>query len=270
VTIAHVASTGILTAVTDATPYDVTWTGVGPGRLAVMFVVSRLVVAVNTVNLASMPDPWTSIGTAFNASGEDDTGTTNDAGLTRVTALYRRLSGAESGFFTFTLNGGGAAAQETAMAGMQVYSTTLGGWAVPIAVTGVDNAHAANRSSVCGAWGSALAANDWVAWGFSSDTDTALTITAPTITQTSATFGTVTQRNRVPNGQGADAAVYGFDAPVTAGNANAPTLAFTSATAQCGAAIAVRIREQLPASRTDRRRASRQPPARGGARASYV
>jgi len=241
VTISHAGSTGLQSATTDPTPYGLTWpAGVAAGRLAVLFVGNTTL--TSEINTASLPDAWTIIGTFTGGdAAHSEPGATNDVARSRVTALYRILSGSETGAFTYTM----LTAANAASGCISIYSTDApGGFDAPtVFVSGVDTAHGTGRSCACGAWGTPLAAGDWLSWGFSSDTDTALTVTAPTVTQSGATFGSVTHRNRNLNGQANDCGVYSFDAPVTAGNANAPTVAFTSTTQQCGPAIVVRLRE---------------------------
>jgi hypothetical protein len=243
-TITHSGSTGLLTATTDPSPYDAAYcTGVAAGSIAIMFITTRGP-STTSVNVGSFADTWNFIASEVNATAShDDTGTVNDAGLTRLSAFYRVLTGAETGAFTYTTT----ATTQSASAVMSIYQTDqAGGWLTPPSCTGSDDGHLADRTSLpLVAWNPAgIAPNDWIVWGMSSDTDTALTITAPAITSTSTTYGTVTHRNRNLNGNSGDCGVYSFDTTVATGtNTNAPTMTFTSATNQCGAHVGVRLRE---------------------------
>jgi hypothetical protein len=234
VTIAHEGSSGIETVSTakGVSSTTVAYTNVAAGRLALLFCTIKLGSALFST---TPPTGWTSVVD----SGSGGTGTTAaDVGTTRVGVWYRVLDGTETGSVTVV-----AAGSESMAGGMSVYSSSLGTWTAPIAVIGNDTGHGTNRSCVCGAWASALAAGDWVATAFASDTDTNPSITSPTITQTSATFGTVNTRNVRLSSSGNDTGLYTFDASVTTGNANAPTIGFTTATSQCGPGVAIRLRE---------------------------
>lgn len=234
-TITHVASSGVEAATTakGSTATNVAYVGVATGRLAILMA---------TVKLGSaawlLPPPgWTLIADVSGGTGTSAV----DVGTTRLGVWSRVLRGDESGNVTVNNVGG-----ESSGGGMSVYASSLGGWVVPIAVTGDDTGHGTGRTAVCGAWASALAANDWVVMAHSSDTDGTGAVSAFTITQTSATFGTTVIRNQRLSSDGNDCGLYSGDVPVTAGNANAPTLGFTYATSQCGASAAIRLREQAP------------------------
>jgi hypothetical protein len=243
VTISHAGSTGILTATTDAAPYDVAWpTGVAAGRLAIMWIANITLAA--EVDLTSIADEWEIIGTLTGGDpGHTEPPAVGDANRSRITALYRVLTGAETGSFTLNTS----PASSSACAVIDIYSTDASGFDLPPAfVSGSDDTHGNDRSITCGAWSSTLAAGDWVAFGTASDRDSGtVAISAQAITQSGATFGTVTNRSRNLNGTGNDSGVYSFDASVTAGTANAPTVSYTQASTgtQCGPGIVVRLRE---------------------------
>lgn len=172
-------------------------------------------------------------------------GSANDAGTTRVGVWYRILDGSETGSVTVTNDAGVSSA-----GAMSIYGNTLGGWATPIAVVGSDDSHGADWSASLSSWAASLAAGDRLVIVNSTDTDAVQSITAPTITQTDATFGTITQRNALRSTTDTDCACYSWDVSVTTGSANAPTWTHTSATSACGATVIVRLREVTPAAPT--------------------
>jgi hypothetical protein len=207
-------------------------TGVAAGRLAIIH---------GSVKLSSSTwgavSGWTLIGEATGGTGTS----ANDAGTTRVGLWARVLDGTETGSVTVTNTGGVSCA-----GAMTILSNATGSWDYATFVTGADTTHGANWSATCGAWGSALAANDWVYVANSTDTDIAQSITAPALTQTGATFGTFTLRNRRLSTTGTDSGAYAWTASVTTGSSNAPTWTHTSTTSTCGATIVARIREVTP------------------------
>jgi hypothetical protein len=98
-----------------------------------------------------------------------------------------------------------------------------------------------------GAWSATQEANDWLVWGFSSDTDNAGAVSAFSITTSGITYSTTNHRNRNLNGFANDCGVYSFDNLNTFGSSSsATTVAFTRVGSDCGPAIVVRIREQSP------------------------
>lgn len=230
-TISHEGSTGSPAASAQgSTSISVAYpAGVAAGRIAVLVASVKL----SGATFGTVTD-FTPIGTQAGGTGTS----ANDAGTTRVGAWYKVLTGSESGSVTVTNDTGVSSA-----GAMSIYSGTAGGWAAPAFVAGADTGHGANWSAACGAWAATLAANDLLVVANSTDTDAAQTITSPTITQTGATFGTVTQRNASRSSTGTDSGAYSWDAPVTGGSANAPTWTHTSATSACGATIIVRLRE---------------------------
>jgi hypothetical protein len=233
--IAHEASSGIegSTSAKGSTSTTVAYTGVAFGRMALLFVTVKL----GTSTWNTVPG-WTIL---VDQSGGTGTSAA-DAGTTRLGVWYRELLGTETGNVTITNTGG-----ESSGGGMSVYSKTNGNtWVTPIATHGDDTGHGTNRSCVCSAWGSALATNDFVVLAWASDTDSTSAVSAPTITQASATFDTVNMRNKRLSSSGNDCGLYSADCSVTTGNANAPTIGFTLAVSQCGRGAAIRLREASP------------------------
>jgi hypothetical protein len=237
VTISHSASSGVEASTTakGSTSTTVAHTGTAYGRMAL------LMVTVKPATATWGPDPvgWTQV---VNVTGATADAQAADTGATRLGVWWKVLLGDEgTGNVTITNSGGNSTG-----GGMSVYAGTLGAWASPVAVSGDDTAHATARSCVCGAWASALAANDWVAMAYASDTDSTTAFSVMTIAQTSATFGTTVIRNQRLSSTGNQCGMYSGDVPVTAGNANAPTIGYTYSVSQCGRGAAIRLRELSP------------------------
>lgn len=232
-TIAHEGSSGIETVGTakGVSSTTVAWTNVAAGRLALLFCTIKLGSALFP---AGPPTGFTWLVDVTGGTGT----TAADAGTTRLGVWYKVMDGSETGNISLS-----AAASESMAGGLSVYSTSQGAWEVPIAVTGNDTTHATTRSNVCGAWPSTLAAGDLAVWAYASDTDADQTFTSHAITQTGATFGTINQRNERLSTSGNDSGLYTFDASVSTGSANAPTISFTGGTANCGPAAVIRLRE---------------------------
>lgn len=179
---------------------------------------------------------WTQAGT-----NDGGTGSSVDSHTTDVGCSYKEMAGGETG--TVTFNNGASAGGTVAV--MTRY--TKGGgesWVTPVFASGDDATHAANRS-VTATSSIALAPGDVVVCVVATDTDAALTITAPAITAAGITFGTTTRRSPASAGNtaGTDGNIEIFDATVTSGSGTvAPALAFTTATSQCGPVAFVRLR----------------------------
>jgi len=203
-------------------------TGVAAGRIALLFAAVKL-------NTAS----WSAV-TGFDLIAEQAGGTgasANDAGTTRLGVWKRILDGSEAGSVTVTNTGGVSSA-----GAMSIYSGGLDTFALDF-VLGSDTAHGANWSAACGSWPATLLNGDMIVVANSTDTDTGQLISAQTITQLGATFGTRTTRNQSKSTSGTDSGCYSFDASVTGGSADAPTWTHTSSTSSCGATIMIRLRE---------------------------
>lgn len=116
-------------------------------------------------------------------------------------------------------------------------------WAVT-STTGDDATHAANRS-ITGVASLDFAPGDMLIAGAAVDTDSALTISANTLTASGITFGTTNRRTSgAGNGAGNNGNIEHFDALVSSGSGTvAPVLSFTTATSQCGGAVFIRLRE---------------------------
>jgi hypothetical protein len=231
VTISQVASTGITTATAarGTTTNSCAYVGVAAGRMAILTAACK-----PSTGTFTDPTGWLPITNATGGTGTNAA----DTGLSRIAKWYRVLDGTESGSVSVVSTGG------VTTAVMDVYSGTVGAWGVPVSVVGSDATHGANASAACGAWASATAAGDLIHCGYATDTDDTGAITAPTLTQTSVTFGTVTARSRFGNSDGNDNSVYTWDAIISSGaNTNAPTLGLTWAASSCGAVAALRIRE---------------------------
>jgi hypothetical protein len=179
---------------------------------------------------------WTN--TASLAGG---TGTAADAHTTTVRVDRKELVGSESGTVTFDQTGSAQAGVAGVMVTYQLGDTS-NTWDVATS-TGDDATHGANRS-VTGSSSIPLAVGDVVVAVAAVDTDASLTITSPAITASGITFGATTRlTSGAGSGQGDDGNVEVFEAKVTAGSGTvAPTLAFTTATSQCGPVAFVRLR----------------------------
>lgn len=231
--ITHQASTGIITSATaqGSTSMAVAYpAAVAAGRMAVLIGAVKLSTA--TWNALA---GWTLVVQATGGTGASAA----DAGTTRVGVWIRTLDGSESGSVTVTNTGG-----ESCAGAMSIYSSGTGYWSVILPInSAADTTHGTNPTAVGTTWTAALAVDDLVVWGWSNDTDANKISSLPTITQTSATFGAVTHRNQTLSTTGNDSGMNSWDAPVTAGNANAPTVGFTSGISQCGAFGLIALRE---------------------------
>lgn len=237
-TIAHVGSTGVntATAVRGTTSISVAYpaSSVAAGRIAIIFAEGKL----SSATWGTDPSGYTKIVDATGGTGSNGV----DTGNTRIGIWYKVLSGSESGSETVALTSG---TQVTAV--MSVYSKTATNWVPPNAttgfVTGADSTATNNVSAALGSWPTALRTGDWVVAAFAATTDNTAAASSPTITQSGATFGTVTMRNRMGGSDGNDGSIYSWDASVTNGNENAPTVGFTETATIYGAAAAIRLRE---------------------------
>jgi hypothetical protein len=178
---------------------------------------------------------WTLVGTATGGTGSSGV----DVGPTRLGVWTRELDGTESGSVTVTNTGGNSSAGAMTVLTKDASAT----WDYSAFVTGDDAAHDTSASAACGTWPSALAANDWVTVAHACDTDLVGLASSFAITQSGATFGTFTLRNRSRSGTNNDCGVYSIDVPVTTGSANAPTFTATCSNAECGPYLLLRVRE---------------------------
>lgn len=230
-TISQVASTGVTTttAARGTTTNSCAYVGVAAGRMAVLTAACK-----PSTGTFTDPTGWIPITNATGGTGTNAA----DTGLSRIAKWYRVLDGTETGSVSVVSTGG------VTTAVMDVYSGTVGAWAVPVSVVGSDATHGTNASAACGAWATVTAVGDMIHCGYATDTDDTGAITSPTITQTSVTFGTVTARSRFGNSDGNDNTVFTWDALISTGaNTNAPTLGLTWAASSCGAVAALRLRE---------------------------
>lgn len=241
-TIAHVGSTGgtasAATAARGTTSISVAYpaSSVAAGRIALIFAEGKL----STATWGTNPSGYTKIVDTTGGTGSNGA----DTGPVRIGVWYKILTGSESGSETVALTGG---TQVTAV--MSVYSKTATNWVPPNAntgfVTGQDSSSGTNISAALGSWPTALRSGDWVVAAFASTADGngSAQLSSPTITQSGATFGTVTYRNRLSGSDGNDGTIFTWDASVTTGNENAPTIGATWAITNSGAGAAIRLRE---------------------------
>ena len=169
------------------------------------------------------------------------TGTATNAHLTGICAHTKELTGADAGPTVFDLAGAGLTGSIGAICSYSKGASN--NWAIAT-TTGDDATHAANRS-MAGVGSIDFAPGDMLVGCVSVDTDSALTISAPAFTASGITFGTTTRRTSgAGNGAGDNGNIEIFDALVSSGSGTvAPTLAFTTATSQCGGVVFVRLRE---------------------------
>lgn len=178
------------------------------------------------------------------------TGVATDSHTTTMAVFRKEAVGGETG--TVSVGRGGAPTGQLGI--MARYTKTAASWAAAATGSGTDNTHGTDRSITTGTID--LAPGDMVVIAVAVDTNTASTITSPTLTASGITFGTVTQRT---SGAGDTIGEHGnvelFDALVTAGSGTvAATFAFTTATTQCGPVVVTRLREgALPAQPVRRR-----------------
>jgi hypothetical protein len=167
------------------------------------------------------------------------TGTAANAHLTGVRADYRILTGSLAGPTVFDQSGA-----EGCSGVMLSYTREGSDWDTIASTTGDDSSHGANRS-MTGVGSIDFAPGDMLIGVVSVDTDSALTISAPAFTASGITFGTTTRRTSgAGSGAGDNGNIEVFDALVSSGSGTvAPTLAFTTATSQCGGVVFVRLRE---------------------------
>jgi hypothetical protein len=179
---------------------------------------------------------WTPSGDLY---GGANNGATDDHG-SRVRVDYREAAGGETGSVVFDQTG----AVNGGICCMARYTKTAASWDTVQSTTGDDATHGANRS-VTASGTLDLAPGDMVVAVVAVDTDSALTVTSPAITASGITFGTTNRRASAGGTTtGRDGNVEVFDAVVTSGSGTvAPSLAFTTATSQCGPAAFIRLRE---------------------------
>lgn len=239
-TISLAGATGVSTtsAARGTTSTNVAYTAVAAGRLAVI----TAAVKPSTATWGSDPTGWTKITDATGGTGTNAA----DTGTSRIGKWYRVLDGSESGSVTISATG----SPSQVCGAMDVYASTLGGWAAPTSVTAADTTHGTNPSAASAAWetGSGLAVGDWLHVGYATDTDDTTAASGHAISQSGTTFGTVTARSRVGNSDGNDGSVFTWDASVSAisTGVGATTMSMTWAASSCGAFGALRIREVAP------------------------
>ena len=239
-TTSFTGGTGVSTAgaAKGTTSTTVAYNNVAAGRLAVITVGSK----PDTGTVAT-PSGWTLIGTATGGTGTSAA----DTGLTRTTLFGKILDGTETG--NVTVNGTSTTSIQGAM---DVYSKTLANWDFATFVSGADSTHGTNYSAASGTWSNGgINTGDWIHVGHSGDTDDSTTATsAPTISQSGSTVGTVAGRSQVRNTSGNQGMTYTWSAPVSAASANtaAVTAGFTWSVSSCGPALAARLRDYDPVS----------------------
>jgi hypothetical protein len=216
------------------TSYNVPYVGVVAGRLAIITVSAKPSTATFTA-----PAGWAAVsGSAANGG----TGTNAaDTGPTAVAKFYRILDGTETGSVTITSTGGTGAALSGVM---DVFSGTVGSWALPFSASASDTTNGTNYTAVTGTWTQALAVGDMMHVGIALNTDFTTAITSPTLSATSETFGTVTAWSRLGNSSGNQTTTYTFGAVVSAGaTTNALTVGFTCTGSSSGVMSATVLRE---------------------------
>lgn len=225
------ASTGTKSSGVTATPLLVPY----PTGLAAKDMLVYGANAYNSTATVTTPAGWTAAGDLTGG-----TGTAADAHTGRIHSDYKEAVGTESGNLSVALGGtlSGALGQMVAYR----LGDTTDSWDVA-STTGTDDTHAANRA-VTGSGTLSFDVDDVLLAFVATDTDTSLTVTAPALTATGITFGTT---NRLTSGAGVisgnDGNIEIFEATVTAGTGTqAPSLAFTTATSQCGPVSFVRLR----------------------------
>lgn len=188
---------------------------------------------------------WTD-ETDWTASGHTTTGGTGssvDAHTTAIRADRRILTGSLAGPTVFDQTHSSNAGT---IGIMLSYQHAGGGFDTVATGTGDDATHGTNRSITTSGTIN-LAVDDVVVVGVATDTDTNLASFAnQAITASGITFGSTTRRSPASAGvsTGGDGNIEVFEATVTAGSGTvAVTLAFDTATNQCGPGVFVRLRE---------------------------
>lgn len=240
-TVAFVGGTGVSTtgAAKGTTSTTVAFNNVAAGRLAVLTVGAK-------PNTATINAPTDSSGVAWTKVGEQTggTGTTaNDTGQTKTATFVKVLSGSESGNITCTGTSSGSI-----QGALDVYSKTRPNWDASLFFGASDATHGTNHSATSGtlADGTGVNTGDFLHVGHSGDTDDSTTATsAPTITQSGSTIGTVTARSEVRNTSGNQSRTATWSAAVSAGNHNdaAVVTGFTWSVSSCGPDLTTVIRE---------------------------
>lgn len=183
--------------------------------------------------------------TGWTAQGELEGGVGSSADA-HVTEARGDTRVAQSGDGTPAFDAGGTVGGLIAIVLGYMKSSPRSTWSVAT-TTADDNTHAANRST-SGAGSISWQVGDVVIAIAAVDTDAALTITAQSFTATNVTFGTATRRTPATAGStaGQDGNIEVFDAIVTGvvgTPTTAPSLSFTTVTAQCGPVTFIRLRE---------------------------
>lgn len=239
-TITFSGGTGVSTtgAARGTTSTTVAYNNVSAGRMAV------LTVAVKP-NTATINTPTDAAGNTWIKLGEGTGGTGSnaaDTGQTKVAKFYRVLSGSESGNITCTGTSSGSI-----QAVLDVYAKTRASWDLSQYVTASDATHGTNHSATSGTFGDyGVNDTDWLLVGHSGDTDDATTATsAPTITQSGSTIGTVAARSELRNTSGNQGRTATWSAPVTTAGSNTAAVVsgFTWSVSSCGPDITARLRE---------------------------
>lgn len=230
--ITHEASSGVETTSTakGTTSTTVAYVGVAAGRLGILTATLK----PDTAAFGAVPG-WTQLVDTAGGAAEVVTG---DSGPTRLGVWTRTLDGTEVGSVTISATG----TPDSVVGAMSSYTVTAG-WDPLAYVTGTDAAHGSAFSATAGSWAATLAAGDVLVIARSSDSDGIGAKSAPSLTQSGATFAAVDYRNNRLNSSAGDCCVATWDAAVTAGSAAAPTFAHAMTAPSCGALAIVRIRE---------------------------
>lgn len=230
--VVSLASLGTKSAGAVATPVAVPY----PAAIAANDMILAGVNAYNdTATVTTPASPWTA---AADLTG--GTGTAADAHTGRIHVDSRVAVGTESGNQNFTL--GGTISGALGIMAAYRLGTPANTWDVA-STSGTDDTHAANRA-ITGSGSLSFAVADVLVAFVAVDTDTSLTVTSPALTASGITFDTT---SRLTSGAGVtsgnDGNIDVYEATVTAGSGTtAPSLAFTTATSQCGPAVFVRLR----------------------------
>jgi len=239
VTIAHFASTGVNNALTTrgtvsiAVAYPAS--SVAAGRIAIIMAEGKL----NTATWGTDPSGFTKIlDTTGGASGSG-----SDLGPVRIGVWYKVLTGSESGSVTVSLTSG---TQVTAV--MSVYTKTGTNWVVPTATAigaTAKNTNSTNVSISSPAWGWPPRNGDMMVAMYAANSDgTTTAASAPTITQSGATIGTVNLRNRLSGSDGNQGSIFSWDGLVSSGGSSSATvIGLTWGQSSSGVGAVLRLRE---------------------------
>jgi hypothetical protein len=233
--VTHAASTPQAgSSVNEGVVADVSYVGVGAGRLALLFAS----IAPETQAPDSPVDDdnvWTLLG---QVPGGDPAhvAPTDRLHMSRIAAWWTLLDGTEAGDVTIT----STPAPNTITGCMGSYISDTGTWEAPVLVSGNDAAHGAGRAILTGSLDTA--AGDMLVAAWSSDTEVTTAITAPSITQAGATIEAATLRSRTLNTFGSNSSIITADAAVTVGASAAVAAGFSGGGNNCGPGVVVRLR----------------------------